>query len=168
MSTLQQQAHTLHDFIRACAPQSVMVAGGKGLAFTRQLLPPHCADPFAWRVQDNFQNLLLPLAEQLGGRIAASRAVIDYAEINPAWQVGQSGRVVSVDLYIAVGISGAVQHLDGILTCQHIVAINKDPLAPIFRVAQHAVIADAHDFLSVFLALLREHSTSGLTHETKK
>ena len=164
MSHLQQHAHTLHEFIRACAPQSIMVAGGKGLAFTRQPLPPHCADPFTWRVQDGFQNLLLPLEEKLGVRIAASRAVIDYAEINPAWQVGQSGRVVDVDVYIAVGISGAVQHLDGMLACRHIVAINKDPLAPIFRVAHHAVIADAYEFLSVFLALVRS-STLHAPHE---
>jgi electron transfer flavoprotein alpha subunit len=128
---------------------NVIVSGGRGVSNNPALTPPAGMDEKQaeiWRAQQGFK-LVGDLASALGAAMGASRAAVDAGYIPYAHQVGQTGKVVSPDLYIACGISGAIQHLAGMRTSKVIVAINKDPEAPIFKLARFGVVGDLYAIL---------------------
>jgi electron transfer flavoprotein alpha subunit len=135
---------------------AVIVSGGRGVSNNPKLAPPaeitdeHLKE--VWRAQQGFV-LIRELAKVMNAAVGASRAAVDAGYIPYSNQVGQTGKVVSPDVYIACGVSGAIQHLAGMRTSKTIVAINKDAEAPIFKVARFGIVGDLFDVLP---ALTRE------------
>lgn len=137
---------------------SVVVSGGRGVSNNPALSAPAGMDEKQaeiWRAQQGFK-LVGELAGILGGAVGASRAAVDGGYIPYSHQVGQTGRVIAPDLYIACGISGAIQHIVGIRSARLVVAINKDPDAPIFKVARYGVVGDLFQIVPALTEAFRK------------
>lgn len=136
----------------------VIVSGGRGVSNNPSLQPPAGMDEKQaelWRAQQGFA-LITDLAKVLGGAIGASRAAVDAGYIPYSHQVGQTGKVVTPDLYIACGISGAIQHLVGMRNAKLVVAINKDSDAPIFKQARYGVVGDLFQIVPALTEAFRK------------
>jgi len=138
---------------------AIIVSGGRGTSNNPNLTPPaEITDEKQkeiWRAQQGFK-MIGEFAEVIGAAVGASRAAVDAGYVPYAHQVGQTGKVVSPDLYIALGISGAIQHLAGMRTSKIIVAVNKDADAPIFKMARFGVVGDLYDIVPALTKAFKE------------
>lgn len=135
---------------------AIIVSGGRAVANNPKDAPAGVPDATVWKAQDAFANVLQPLADVLGGAVGASRAAVDAGYIPYAHQVGQTGKTVSPDVYIACGISGAIQHQAGMRSSRVIVAINKDAEAPIFKLARYGLVGDLFQIVPALTAELKK------------
>ncbi len=137
---------------------AIIVSGGRGMANNPKSAPDGVSgdDAAVWKAKDGFATVIQPLADALGAAVGASRAAVDAGYIPYAHQVGQTGKVVSPDLYIACGISGAIQHQAGMRTSQIIVAVNKDPEAPIFKMARYGLVGDLYQIVPALTAAIKQ------------
>jgi electron transfer flavoprotein alpha subunit len=137
---------------------NIIISGGRGVSNSPKLSPPvgmNEKDAEVWRAHEGFK-LVGDLAAVLGAAVGASRAAVDAGYIPYSHQVGQTGKVVSPNLYIACGISGAIQHQAGMRSAKVIVAINKDGEAPIFKLARFGVVGDLYDILPALTKAFKE------------
>ncbi|MBN2556992.1 MAG: electron transfer flavoprotein subunit alpha/FixB family protein [Anaerolineales bacterium] len=141
------------------ADAGIIVAGGRGLSNNPALeAPSDLSDPVAiekWKAIEGFQQLQ-ELASVMGAAVGATRAVVDSGFVDYDHQIGQTGKVVSPDLYLAFGISGAIQHLAGIRSARTIIAVNKDAEAPIFKTARFGIVGDMHKVIPALIDAFKE------------